>query len=172
MMELDLYQIDAFAENVFEGNPAAVCPLDEWLPDDVMQKIARENNLSETAFFVSTGEGFKIRWFTPESEVDLCGHATLASAWVLFHMLGYQKERVVFESRSGKLTVAREGVQLVMDFPAQPPEPCDPPAEIEKAFGRPPLACLKAADYLFVFESRADIESIKPDFLQWRGKSS
>jgi PhzF family phenazine biosynthesis protein len=166
MMELDLYQIDAFAEKVFEGNPAAVCPLDEWLPADVMQKIARENNLSETAFFVSTKHGFKIRWFTPESEVDLCGHATLASAWVLFNMMGYQKERIVFESRSGNLTVAREGVQLVMDFPAQPPEPCNPPADMEKAFGRQPLECLEAADYLFVFESRAAVESIKPDVLE------
>jgi len=169
-MELDLYQIDAFAEKIFEGNPAAVCPLDEWLPDDVMQKIARENNLSETAFFVPEGGGFRIRWFTPESEVDLCGHATLASAWVLFNSLGYQHDQIVFDSRSGQLSVARDGAQLVMDFPAQPPVPCDPPAEIEKAFGRPPLACLKAADYLFVFESRADIESTKPDFLQWRGK--
>ena len=164
-MEITLYQIDAFAEKVFEGNPAAVCPLDEWLPDDVMQKIARENNLSETAFFVAQGEGFKIRWFTPESEVDLCGHATLASAWVLFKILGYEKDRIVFDSRSGNLSVARDGSQLVMDFPAQPPAPCDPPLEIEKAFGRPPLACLKAADYMAVFESRAAIESIKPDFL-------
>jgi PhzF family phenazine biosynthesis protein len=146
-MEISLYQIDAFASQLFEGNPAAVCPLDEWLPDEVMQSIAEENNLSETAFFVPSDEGFHIRWFTPKSEVDLCGHATLASAYVLFNILGYEKDRIEFESRSGILTVTRENEWLVMDFPAQPPIPCDIPPEIVAAFDTKPVECLKAEDY-------------------------
>ena len=101
-MELSLYQIDAFASKLFEGNPAAVCPLDEWLPDETMQMIATENNLSETAFYVPQGDGFHIRWFTPASEVDLCGHATLATGYVLFNILGYKDSRIEFESRSGR----------------------------------------------------------------------
>ncbi len=100
-MELDLYQINAFADKPFEGNPAAVIPLETWLPDSAMQSIAKENNLSETAYFVPTKKGFHIRWFTPETEVDLCGHATLATAFVLFNILGYNKERIEFESKSG-----------------------------------------------------------------------
>ncbi len=106
-MEISLYQIDAFASKLFEGNPAAVCPLDAWLPDDVMQNIAAENNLSETAFFVPKGHGFHIRWFTPVSEVKLCGHATLASAHVLFNILGYKKDKIEFDSKSGTLAVTR-----------------------------------------------------------------
>jgi len=112
-MELKIYQIDAFASKPFEGNPAAVCPLDEWLPDEIMQSIAEENNLSETAFFIPTGNGFHIRWFTPTSEVDLCGHATLASAYVLFNIIGYKGEKVVFNSKSGILSVTKDDEWLV-----------------------------------------------------------
>ncbi|MEE4293817.1 MAG: PhzF family phenazine biosynthesis isomerase, partial [Xanthomonadales bacterium] len=108
-MKLTLFQVDAFASRVFEGNPAAVCPLNEWLPDEVMQSIALENNLSETAFFVPEGGEYAIRWFTPVAEVDLCGHATLASAWVLFNRLGHASDRLRFSSRSGPLEVARDG---------------------------------------------------------------
>ena len=163
-MEISLYQIDAFASKLFEGNPAAVCPLDEWLPDDTMQAIAAENNLSETAFFVPTGSGFHIRWFTPVSEVDLCGHATLASAYVLFDILNYQNDRIEFKSRSGLLAVARENEWLVMDFPAQPPEPCEVPEEIAAAFAASPAECLKSEDLLVVFAHEKDIESADPDF--------
>lgn len=165
-MKLSLYQIDAFASKLFEGNPAAVCPLDEWLPDKTMQCIAEENNLSETAFFVPKDSGFHIRWFTPKGEVDLCGHATLATAYVLFDMLGYQRDTVEFESRSGLLLVARKNEQLVMDFPAQPPVLCDMPKEIEKAFDRTPIECLKSEDYLVVFGNEIDVESAKPDMGQ------
>jgi len=104
-MELTLYQVDAFANKPFEGNPAAICPLSEWLPDELMQEIATENNLSETAYFVETNEGYHIRWFTPAKEVDLCSHATLASAYVIFNVLGCEKDHIEFESRSGVLKV-------------------------------------------------------------------
>jgi len=162
-MDISLYQVDAFASKVFAGNPAAVCPLDEWLPEDVMQSIATENNLSETAFFVQEGDGFHIRWFTPASEVDLCGHATLASAHVLFTMLGYEGETVAFDSASGRLSVTRDGEWLSMDFPAQPPVPCDVPDEIVKAFGMAPVECLRSEDYVVVFDQARDIASAQPD---------
>ena len=165
-MEMTLYQIDAFASKLFEDNPAAVCPLKDWLPDDVMQNIATENNLSETAFFVPQGNGFHIRWFTPASEVDLCGHATLASAFVLFDILGYKDSRIEFESRSGILTVSKDNEWLIMDFPAQPPVPCDTPEEIVKAFNKVPLECLASEDYIVVFENEKDIASASPDFEQ------
>lgn len=163
-MEISLYQIDAFASKLFEGNPAAVCPLDAWLPDEVMQSIAAENNLSETAFFVPKGNGFHIRWFTPVSEVDLCGHATLAAAYVLFNILEFKKDKIEFDSKSGILTVTKDKEWLVMDFPAQPPVPCDIPEEIVKAFNTVPTDCLMSEDYIVVFESEIDIESAKPDF--------
>src|SRR5438046_5674194 len=127
-MRLPLYQIDAFAEGPFTGNPAAVCPLEEWLPDDVMQAIAAENNLSETAFFVPEAGGYRLRWFTPTTEVDLCGHATLASAFVVFRWLSPQRNEVTFQTRqAGPLTVARDGDLLALDFPARPPSPCPTP---------------------------------------------
>lgn len=165
-MELTLYQIDAFASKLFEGNPAAVCPLDEWLPDEVMLSIAEENNLSETAFFVPTGSSFHIRWFTPEGEVDLCGHATLATAYVLFDILGYKGDRLEFDSKSGILTVTKANEWLVMDFPAQPPVPCDIPKEIIKAFDIEPVECLKSEDFIVVFECENDIEMANPAFEQ------
>ena len=165
-MELSLYQIDAFASKPFEGNPAAVCPLDEWLPDKIMQSIAQENNLSETAFFIPTGKGFHIRWFTPTSEVDLCGHATLASAYVLFNILGHKNDKIEFNSKSGMLTVTKNNEWLVLNFPAQPPAICDIPKEIAKAFDTAPIECLKSEDYIVVFEREIDIESAKPDLEQ------
>ncbi len=165
-MEITLYQIDAFASKLFEGNPAAVCPLDAWLPDDLMQSMAQENNLSETAFFVPKGNGFHIRWFTPASEVDLCGHATLATAYVLFNILGYKKDKIVFDSKSGILAVTKANEWLVMDFPAQPPVSCDIPKEIIKAFDIAPIECLKSEDFVVVFESETDIKSANPDFEQ------
>jgi PhzF family phenazine biosynthesis protein len=165
-MEISLYQVDAFASKLFEGNPAAVCPLDEWLSDEVMQSIAAENNLSETAFFVPVGHGFHIRWFTPKSEVDLCGHATLASAYVLFNLLGYKRDVIEFNSKSGILSVTRDNEWLTMDFPAQPPVSCDIPEEIIKAFHVEPIECLKSEDLIVVFERETDVESANPDFSQ------
>jgi predicted PhzF superfamily epimerase YddE/YHI9 len=156
-MDIDIYQIDAFAKKTFEGNPAAVCPLAAWLPDDLMQAIAAENNLSETAFFVPENEAYAIRWFTPEAEVDLCGHATLASAWVLFNCLDFDGDRVRFSSRSGPLSVARDGCGLVMDFPTHTPVPCATPVEIIEAFGIEPVECLQHDDYLVIF---ADEETV------------
>lgn len=163
-MKIPLYQIDAFASRIFEGNPAAVCPLEAWLPDEVMQAIAAENNLSETAFFVSKGSHYHIRWFTPVSEVNLCGHATLATAYVLFNILGVSKDKVEFDSRSGKLAVTKDEEWLIMDFPAQPPIACDFPKEILEAFDITPTACLKSEDYVVVFEREADVVAADPDF--------
>ena len=167
-MELLLYQVDAFASKLFEGNPAAVCPLETWLPEEIMQSIAAENNLSETAFFVPDDNGYHIRWFTPTSEVDLCGHATLASAYILFNILGHKKEKIVFKSKSGPLTVMKDNDQLIMDFPAQPPVICETPKEIVDAFGRAPIECLRSEDFIVVFEREIDIESAKPDLEQLR----
>jgi len=162
-MELRLYQIDAFASKPFEGNPAAVCPLHSWLPDEVMQSIATENNLSETAFFVQTGKDFHIRWFTPVHEIDLCGHATLASAYVLFSLLSYQEKRITFESRSGTLTVQRNNNLLELDFPSQKPVPCDCPVQIPRAFEQAPAECLKSEDYIVVFEDENAVLNANPD---------
>ena len=123
-MKLKLYQVDAFTDRAFGGNPAAVVPLRDWLPETTMQAVAQENNLSETAFFVPREDGeFDLRWFTPTVEVDLCGHATLGAAWVLFNRLGQTGDAVTFHTHSGPLTVSRDGFRLSMDFPAQPPVP-------------------------------------------------
>ncbi|MDG6774599.1 PhzF family phenazine biosynthesis protein [Thiomicrorhabdus sp. ZW0627] len=162
-MKLPIYQIDAFAEKAFEGNPAAVCPLKEWLPDSVMQSIAEENNLSETAFFVKTQQGFDIRWFTPVAEVDLCGHATLASAYVIFNILEHKEEEIVFNSKSGELKVSRDEELLVMDFPSQEPVECEVPEAIKQAFNSQPIECLKSDDYIVVFGSEDEVSSAKPD---------
>jgi len=162
-MELSLYQIDAFADKPFSGNPAAICPLESWLPDEVMQDIAAENNLSETAFFVPTEAGFRIRWFTPLTEVRLCGHATLASAYVLFEELHYSKDVIVFDSLSGPLMVKRDGDRFEMDFPAQPPEECETPQAIVDAFAEQPQLCLKAEDYIVVFKDESSVLSASPN---------
>jgi len=163
-MKIKQYQVDAFASRVFEGNPAAVCPLDAWLPDELMQAIAEENNLSETAFFVPEGNAFRLRWFTPVAEVDLCGHATLASAHVILNILGHASERVEFETHSGRLTVARDGEMLAMDFPAQPPQPCETPRELVVGLGAEPIEVLVADDYIAVFDSEYAVRALFPDF--------
>ncbi len=167
-MRLRQFQVDAFASRPFQGNPAAVCPLQDWLPDDVMQSIAEENNLSETAFFVASGQRFHLRWFTPVAEVDFCGHATLASAHVLFDELGYGSKTVFFDTRSGEMTVQRDGDVYAMNFPAQPPEPCAPPPGLFEAIGARPSELLAAADYLAVFETEAVVRSLRPDFARLR----
>ena len=135
-MNLDIYQIDAFAEHPFEGNPTAVVPLEQWLPDGTMQAIAEENNLSETAFFVSTDSGFHIRWFTPKMEVKLCGHATLASGFVLFNLLGYGADTITFDSLSGPLSVTKTDGLFTLNFPVQNPEACDIPRDLIKGLGQ------------------------------------
>ncbi|UCH47550.1 MAG: PhzF family phenazine biosynthesis protein [Betaproteobacteria bacterium] len=163
-MKLQQFQVDAFANRTFEGNPAAVCPLQEWLPDDVMQSIAVENNLSETAFFVPSERGFHLRWFTPVAEVDFCGHATLGSAHVLFSELGYQGQAVVFATRSGEMSVARDGDLYAMNFPALPPQPCSPPRALVEGLGAKPTEVLAAEDYLAVYDSQTVVQSLSPDF--------
>jgi PhzF family phenazine biosynthesis protein len=162
-MKIKQYQVDAFAGRVFEGNPAAVCPLDAWLPDALLQAIAAENNLSETAFFVPEGDGFRLRWFTPVAEVDLCGHATLASAHVILNILGHASERAEFETKSGRLSVERDGEMLAMDFPAQPPQPCETPRELVVGLGAEPALVLAADDYIAVFDSEDAVRALAPD---------
>lgn len=162
-MRIPIYQIDAFASKPFEGNPAAVCPLNEWLSDDCMQAIAAENNLSETAFFVPSGTGYHIRWFTPVHEVRLCGHATLASAHVVFNHLDFSQDQVTFESKSGSLTVTKNNDWLEMNFPAQPVTECDVPSHILEAFKDRPVTCFKAEDYIVVFQNEDCILNADPD---------
>ncbi len=162
-MKIRQFQVDAFATRAFEGNPAAVCPLDDWLEDDLLQAIAEENNLSETAFFVPIGKAFHLRWFTPISEVDLCGHATLATAHVLFDHLAYAGDTITFETRSGELTVKRREGRLEMDFPACPPSPCEVPPILVQALGRQPVAVLAADDYVAVFDDETVVRAIQPD---------
>jgi len=171
-VKLKIYQVDAFAAHTFEGNPAAVCPLDHWLTDDLMQLIAAENNLSETAFFVPVGDRFSIRWFTPVTEVDLCGHATLASAFVLFECEGYREKKIRFDSRSGELAVSRSGDLLVLDFPAQVPVPCAIPGEITAAFGVQPVECLRAADLIVILEDETVLRAMSPDIEQLKAVDS
>lgn len=163
-MKLKLYQIDAFTNKVFAGNPAAVCPLEKWLPDELMQSIAIENNLSETAFFIPTKNGFHLRWFTSKTEVDLCGHATLASAYVLFNLLEYSEDKIRFQTREGDLFVERQGEELVMDFPTKAPVKCDIPDLLVKALGVEPLALYTNEDYVALLSSEEDVKAVNPDF--------
>lgn len=163
-MKLLIYQVDAFAETTFSGNPAAVIPLDEWLDDETMQRIAEENNLSETAFFMWEGDGYAIRWFTPTTEVDLCGHATLASAHVLFEYLEPGSEKVRFGSKSGVLVVTKTPDGLSLDFPAQPPEKVKCTSAHETALGFKPLELLAYDDYIAVMPDEASVREYEPDF--------
>lgn len=162
-MKIPLHQVDAFTDALFAGNPAAVCPLDAWLPAALMQDIAAENALSETAFVVPEGTAFAIRWFTPAREVDLCGHATLASAWVLFERLGVPGDRLVFSSRSGPLPVRREGDAIVLDFPADRVRPVALDEALVAALGARPRA-LHAGRYdLAVLDDEAAVRALAPD---------
>jgi predicted PhzF superfamily epimerase YddE/YHI9 len=163
MPTLPLYQLDAFATQVFLGNPAAVCPLETWLPDETMARIAAENNLSETAFFVPEGGRFSLRWFTPTIEVDLCGHATLASAWVIFHELRPELSSVAFETKSGTLGVRRKGELLELDLPTREGRPSDPPPGLVEGLGSAPVEVLDAPYWLAVYEREADIAALAPD---------
>lgn len=165
-MRLPIYQIDAFASAVFKGNPAAVVPLEAWLPDATLQSIALENNLSETAYFVREAEGWRLRWFTPATEVDLCGHATLASAYLILTRIAPGSDRVQFATRSGRLEVTREaGERLALDFPSQPAAPVDDraAASVADALGAKPQAVLASKDYMAVYASEADVAALQPD---------
>jgi PhzF family phenazine biosynthesis protein len=161
MMELNLYQIDAFTDHVFGGNPACVMPLEAWLPDEQLLLLARENAVAETAFFISEGDGFSLRWFTPEIEMDLCGHATLATAHVIKTILGYKKDKIVFSSASGQLAVSFKDDLYVLDFPSRKPLVTALPDIISRALDRQPLAVLKARDYVLVYETEKDIQDIQ-----------
>lgn len=163
-MKLVIFQIDAFASRPFEGNPAAVLPLPRWLPDGLMQSIAMELNLPETAFFIPKGSGYEIRWFTPESEMDLCGHATLASAFVIFSELEPSKKQIEFTSQSGPLTVWRDGERICLDFPSRPAEPILVPEGLSDALGAKVLEAGQSRDMLCVLESESAVRNLKPDF--------
>lgn len=164
MREIPLYVYDSFTDRLFAGNPAAVCPLETWLDDGTMLSIAAENNLSETAFFVAENGGYRLRWFTPAIEVDLCGHATLATAHYLLNEAGSDSERVRFETRSGPLVVAKTGELLTMDFPARPLEPVAREKEVGAALGEAPEAVFKSLkNYLAVFDSERRVRDLSPD---------
>ncbi len=165
-MKLDIFQVDAFTSKLFGGNPAAVVPLDAWLPDETMLAIAAENNLAETAFFVANGDGYDLRWFTPATEVPLCGHATLASSYVIFNELGYEAEVIKFTTRKrGDLSVSRDGDKLVLDFPAYPMNEIEP-VEILRTAEFPPLRYFESQDAMLILlmESQKAVAELRPDF--------
>lgn len=162
---MKLYQVDAFTDEVFSGNPAAVIPLEEWLDADAMQNIAAENNLSETAYFVKEPDGtFTIRWFTPKTEVDICGHATLASAHVLFEHRDFDGEKVVFQSKSGELTVEKREDIYWMNFPATPPEPIPVPKLLPDAIGTIPIFTGVNRDMIVLLHDEETVQTLKPDY--------
>ncbi|MEZ5069627.1 MAG: PhzF family phenazine biosynthesis protein [Bacteroidales bacterium] len=173
-MKIPLYQVDAFAEQLFRGNPAAVCLFESWPSGELMQMIAAENNLAETAFVVPAGEVMEIRWFTPVMEVDLCGHATLASAHVLFAHEGFPGDRISFLSlRSGPLAVGRKGEVLTLDFPADPVRECAVPDLLVRGFGRAKATCFKGRDdFMMVFGTQEEVEALQPDFRELRALES
>ena len=161
-MKLPIFQIDTFTKRPFSGNPAAVCPLEHWLDDAEMQKIATEINLSETAFFVNRGGYYQIRWFTPQIEVDLCGHATLASAWVIMNKIQPDIKEVIFGSHSGELIVRQAENLYLMDFPALIPKECDIPHNLVKALGPEPKEILATNYYLAVYDSEEKVRNLRP----------
>jgi len=172
-MGIPIYQVDAFTSHLFAGNPAAVCPLEQWLTDQRMQQIAEENNLSETAFFVPKGEGYDLRWFTPTTEVDLCGHATLATAHVLFHHEQVQEDTLHFYTRSGTLTVSRQGQQYMMDFPVDILEPALAPAVLVEALQVTPKEVqIGREDYLVIVDTEAEVRALQPDFRKLKSVNS
>lgn len=164
-MKIPIYQIDAFTGKLFAGNPAAVCPLEQWIDERLMQSIAAENNLAETAFLVPAGVGYEIRWFTPETEVDLCGHATLASGFVVLNEFEPGRRAVAFSSASGSLSVTRDDDLYALDFPRRPAVPIDPPESIGRMLGREPVEVLKAQEFLAVFSAADDVRALAPDFV-------
>ena len=163
-MKIPIYQVDAFTSEVFKGNPAAVCPLKEWLPDEVMQKIAQENNLSETAFFINKNDTFDIRWFTPVSELDLAGHPTLATAHVIIEELNLKFDKIIFKTKIGdNLIVSKNKNLLTMNFPSRPPEIYNNIELVSEALRKKPLALFRHRDAVAIFENEDDIKSINPN---------
>ena len=160
---IPMYQVDAFSQSVFAGNPAAVCVLETWLEDAVLQNIAAENNLAETAFIVPREEGYDLRWFTPTVEVDLCGHATLAAGYVVLNHLQPDLDTVSFETISGELIVARDGERLSMDFPARPPTPASVSEALSEALGEAPSEVHMSRDVLAVYDNEASVRNLSPD---------
>jgi PhzF family phenazine biosynthesis protein len=158
------YVVDAFAEELFKGNPAGVCLLDQWISDDTMQSIAAENNLAETAFLVKSGEDYELRWFTPECEIDLCGHATLGSAFVLMNTAEKEKGEIVFHSKSGILTVTRSKEQYFLDFPTRNPVPVDIPENLAAALGAEILGAYRSRDLLVLLKDEETVKNLTPDF--------
>jgi predicted PhzF superfamily epimerase YddE/YHI9 len=163
-MRIPYYHVDAFTDRPFAGNPAGVCPLERWLDDATLQAIAAENNLSETAFFFPEGERYALRWFTPVLEIDLCGHATLASAHVLYAHLGETRDRLEFTTLSGSLFVSRDGERLVLDLPARPAAPCELVDGVVAGLGARPAELLQARDHLAIFATEAEVRALAPDF--------
>jgi len=161
-MELPFYQVDAFSDHPFGGNPAGVVLLEAPLPDETLQAIAAENNLSETAFLHTQDPRLPLRWFTPVAEVDLCGHATLATAYVLFHHEGWSQKTITFHSPSGPLTVQRRQDLLTMDLPGWPPSPCPSPPGLAAAIGGEPLQVYRARDHLLLFEREEQVARLEP----------
>jgi PhzF family phenazine biosynthesis protein len=165
MTAYPFYQVNAFTNSIFGGNPAAVCPLTTWLPTETMQQLAKENNLSETAFFVQDGDIFHIRWFTPEVEMDLAGHPTLATAFIIFNYLNYTKNEIEFQSNSGPLYVSKKDNGLLeMNFPSRMPEICDQPLALIQGIGHQPFTMLKSRDYVLVYHTQKEVADLKPDF--------
>ena len=162
-IEIPLFHVDAFTDRVFSGNPAAVCPLEHWLNDTQLQSIAAENHLSETAFFVRKNGHYELRWFTPNMEIDLCGHATLASAFVILNYVNPSIDSVNFKTKSGDLSVIRKGEYLSMDFPSREPNPCAPPEDLIKALGIRPREVLVSRDYMAVYDTEDEIKALEPD---------
>jgi len=162
-MKIPIFQVDAFTSELFCGNPAAVCPLDKWIDNKILQSIAYENNLSETAFFVRENDGYRIRWFTPTCEVDLCGHATLASAYIIFNEIDRAVSNIKFFSNSGKLSVIKDSDLISLDFPSLPPKISQNSENLNLAFNSKPIEVLEAEDYLLIYESQEQLESILPD---------
>lgn len=162
-MKIPIYQIDAFTGIVFKGNPAAVCILEEWLEDEVLQNIAAENNLAETAFIVGKNNEYMIRWFTPKVEIDLCGHATLAGAFALFEEYEKQLQTITFRSKSGPLTVHKNGTLLSMDFPSRKPVPCSKPKVLDEALGVEAMATFASRDLLVILETELQVKNLDPD---------
>ena len=160
-MQLHLYQIDAFTNEIFEGNPACVVPLSEWLPDELLLKIARENAVAETAFFVNKGYNYHLRWFTPEMEMDLCGHATLAAAHAIKDIRKHNGNKILFETKSGDLEVLVENGMYTLNFPTRNPEPVKLPELLEDSLNIQPLEVLKARDYVLIYEKEEDVKNIE-----------
>jgi PhzF family phenazine biosynthesis protein len=167
-MQIDIFQVDAFADQVFKGNPAAVCPLNTWIADELLQKIAQANNLSETVFFVPYQDKFQLRWFTPSHEVDLCGHATLAAAHVLFTHLTYQKPEICFTTKSGDLLVTKRAEGLEMNFPALMPKSIIAPNNLLSGLGIKPKSVLVAFDYIIELEDEQAVIDLSPDLALWK----